>query len=152
VSGLYLDIELLDVYQVREKLRRTGRAVVDMRPALERVANDILRVTAIQFRSQGRRTGGSWKALSDEWVARKLRMGLDPRIGFGTGALERSLTSREDEANVTDVGRLSLSISSALDYAEPFDRERPIMVFTFGDKARWVRECETYIMENFNHG
>lgn len=102
---------------VATKFTRTGDYARDAAPAFENIADFLLQTTETTFESQGRRGGGSWKALTAEWFNRKLRKGWDTRILHKFGDLRRSVTRRGATGQILDVTHNSLRFGSSLDYA-----------------------------------
>jgi phage gpG-like protein len=131
---------------VERNLQVMGRSALDARPALNRIADIIMDAVDMNFESQGRRGGGSWKRVSPGWQARKVREGLDPRIGHATLALRDSMTSRRDPDNVTIITRQRLSIGSNLVYAEPQNVKRPFTTLIEPDMVRIRRTLINHLM------
>lgn len=66
-------------------------------PALEEVIGTMREIEKVVFSSQGRRGGGSWAQLQPATVARKARLGLDPRILRATQRLYDAMTDRNSD-------------------------------------------------------
>jgi phage gpG-like protein len=135
-------------------------AVGHMAPAMEIVADDMMRVVGINFSSQGRRGGGSWKQDDPAWVARKIEYGASPLILQMWGYLYRSMTVRgeaDQRLVVTDEG---VELASELPYANVQDKgggpnniwARPFATFIDTDLVRWTEICEQYIMDAMRAG
>ena len=101
---------------VETKFRKMSRRAADARPAWERVAEIIREGIDKNFRSQGRRGGGSWRRLSRPWAQRKRQAKADPRILFGSGLLHASLTRKGHEDHVYKPTRTSLALGTAVPY------------------------------------
>lgn len=131
------------------KLRRMGTAAVRARPAMRRVAFKLMEIERKVFLAQGRRGGGSWARISDEWLNRKIRMGLDPRINIASGALMRSMSVPEAPHQNLHIGDTRVLLGSDLPYAEAANRERPFTRLTEGDRIELGVIISTYLIEKF---
>src|SRR5438132_10488716 len=103
--------------QVRTSFQRMGFAAANASPAFRSIANLIMEIEAQVFASQGRRGGGSWKRDTVDWLERKMRQRLDPRINIATGALMESVTEPGAEGQVLQITRNRLVFGSSLPYA-----------------------------------
>ena len=100
----YLDIRIFGVPEVKRQLFRGAAAAGNMKPVLEEVGLDMMYVIGLNFASQGRRGGGSWKQLSYKRQHEKAREGIDPRILFGeTHRLYTSATEPGSPENIIQV-------------------------------------------------
>jgi phage gpG-like protein len=145
-------VEALGIRQVQTKFTRMSEAAIDASPVMETLADTMMAIIATIFESQGRRGGGSWKRDSPEWLARKVRMGLDPRINFAGGDLFASMTEPGDPNQILNITPQSVSIGSALEYAEVSNENRPFTKFTQRDKAVMRAEVRSYLMAAWRHG
>lgn len=149
----FLDIELQGARLTRRKLLRGADAAANMKPVLWQIREDMFRIIRINFESQGRRGGGSWKYLDPKTVAAKQRQGLDPRILMAKLKLVHSLTRRGDRNMRSAVANDRIYLRSTLPYAETHeygDEERgiparPFIQFLPTDRVRWVKMCESYL-------
>lgn len=149
-----LQIKVLGHQAVSRKLRRGAAAAVNMRPALWEIREDMFRVIRATFTSQGRRYGGSWKALDPKYVERKLNRGLDPRILIARSKLMDSMTRRGDRNMRSHVTRADITLDTTLPYADTHqygdeDRgiaARPYVRFYPQDRSRWVKILEDHLM------
>lgn len=124
---------------VATKMETLGRRRANMEPVMAAVALKIFEIEDKIFESQGRRGGGSWKADSPDWLARKIRDGLDPRIGHATGELRDSMTEPDAPGQAVHVGRNYVSVGSRLPQAAPSQRNRPFANFMRRDAVA-IRE------------
>lgn len=145
-------INAIGIKLAQTKFNRLGAGRLDARPAMREVGYTMMDIINRIFESQGRRGGGSWRQLTDEWLTRKVNEGLDPRIGYATGALVRSLTNDEDPNNILEVHPQSVSLGSALEYAVPQDENRPYTKFTNRDRKLMVEMVRGYLMTVYKHG
>lgn len=127
-------VHAMGIKQAQVRFNRMGAAAIDARPAFETIADLIMEIEKIIFQSQGRRGGGSWKRLSDPWLKRKVRTGLDPRINFATHALHNAMTVRGDDNQFLHVDRERLIIGAFLPYAATAQKNRPFVKLTVGDR------------------
>lgn len=133
-----------------ERGRRLAR---DMRPPLNKVADDIMRVIRATFMSQGRRYGGSWEFLDKETVQRKAAAGQDPRILIATEKLMNSWTQRGGDQHLKITGDY-IALESQVPYADvhQFGDEdkgipaRPYINFDPRDIHRWTSILERDLM------
>ena len=149
----YLDIRIFGVPEVKRQLFRGAAAAGNMKPVLEEVGLDMMYVIGLNFASQGRRGGGSWRQLTPEWLARKMAAGLSPEILVATGALHDSMTQPGDPDQFYQVTNRSIKLESRLPYAEAHQHgndhlpARPFVHFMPSDRERWVKMCERYLRE-----
>jgi phage gpG-like protein len=151
----FLSIEVFGDKVVQRKLFRGAERAGNMRPALWKVREDMFRVIRATFLGQGRRYGGSWKALSPATVAAKERAGLDPRILIARERLMNSLTVRGNRNMRSSVTRDKINLTSTLEYAEAQNfgtadghvPQRQFIKFYPQDRARWIKICEESLME-----
>jgi len=150
----FLSVKIFGADEVNQMLLNGMRAANNMKPALELVADDLMEVIDINFGSQGRRGGGSWKQLDPYTVERKLHEGELPLILIATSALRDSMTLRGDPNMDLRVSRTEVSLASKLPYANVQDKgggrsdlpARPFATFLDSDVRHWARLCEDYLM------
>jgi phage gpG-like protein len=122
------------------------------RPALEEMAQEMMRIESALFNSQGRRGGGSWKQLKPDTMRRKLFHDKDPRIMHESLRLRHSLTSRDDPENILDITEGSIRFGTGVEYAAAHQEgrgrmpARPIVKFTKHDNARMARILADWVM------
>jgi phage gpG-like protein len=102
---------------VYTRFTRMARDAADASPAFDDVAEELMRITDIQFQSQGRRGGGSWKRLTQKWLNFKVNKGLDPRILHMRGPLRASVTQRGAPGQILKISPTQLDFGSSLSYA-----------------------------------
>lgn len=142
-------VRAMGAKQVATKFERMGIAAVTARPAMETIADMMMRIIGIIFESQGRRGGGSWRRDSVEWLMRKQRLNLDPRIGHATGALRRSMSIRAAEHQILHVDDKMVNLSSDLPYAATQQRNRPFVKFTQRDRYAMRSVVRDYLIGAF---
>lgn len=139
------ELKIFGARQSAEHMLAGAHKITNMRPTLWLIREDIFRIIKATFTSQGRRYGGSWKQISEEWAVRKETQGLDPRILIARGRLLRSWTVRGDRNMRSHVTNDLISLNSTLPYAEvhQFGSEdlgipaRPYINFHQRDLHRW---------------
>jgi phage gpG-like protein len=149
-----LHIKIIGAEETALRLRAAERATINMAPALRKVIADIRRVIRINFESQGRRGGGSWKALDEKYLEWKLSHNRDPRILISRGRLMDSWTKPYSRNKVEIIKNNYMEFSSTIEYAmtqEYGDEERgiparPYLKFLLSDYDRWVRICQDRIV------
>jgi phage gpG-like protein len=133
-------------------LRGKAFRMRNTRPVMEAIAEDMLRVEAAQFDSQGRRGGGSWKRDLPSTVERKLFGDRDPRIMHDRERLRISLTKRDSPDNVLEVTDNTIRFGTRVPYAatHQYGRghipARPIIKFLPRDRERWARMVGEHVM------
>lgn len=137
-----LSIRALGIQQVRRRLFRGAEFLSDPRPALEIVADDVLRSIGATFSSQGRRYGGSWRAISPKWLKWKIDHGKDPRILHMNGTLRAAFSERGAEHQILNVTMTGISLRSDLKYDRRQNEARPFVNFYPQDQKRWVAIME----------
>jgi len=140
-------LEAFGIKQAQTRFERMGYAAFHAEPVMERVITEFRRIIDMTFQSQGRRGGGSWAQDSEEWLARKLRMNLDPRIGLATGALRRSYVVPDDENEDKEVGPNFARLGSLLEYAEVQQEHRPYIKLTKYDKVKIRNMIRSYLID-----
>jgi hypothetical protein len=95
------------------------------KPAMELVAAELFNYEDKLFNSEGRYQGGSWEYISDDWVARKLARGLDPRIMHATLALRDAMSIPGAPHQDFKVTNRDVILGTDLKYAHPADAKRP---------------------------
>lgn len=139
-------VEAMGVKAVSTKFTRMAEASVDVRPALMTITELIYAIEVQVFNGQGRRGGGSWKRDTPEWLAQKMRLGLDPRINHATGALRRSVTEPDAEGQVHEMTPHSLIFGTTLPQAAPSQENRPFFRFLPNDRALMRNILRDYLM------
>jgi phage gpG-like protein len=128
--------------KIATQFTRMGDDIINASPAFEDVADYLMKTTETTFNSEGRRGGGSWKALTAKWFTRKLRKGWDPRILHKFGDLRESVTRRGATGQILEITDTSLLFGSKLDYAARHQfghrqtPERPFVKVTTVDSVK----------------
>lgn len=144
---------------VSTKFERAARAAMNVKPAFDNVANELMRITETQFESQGRRGGGSWKGLDKKWLFRKTKAGHDPRILHMRGALRRSVTKRKAKGQILIITPDSLTFGTSLPYAARHQfgvpgetPKRPFLRTTKHDRENMRDEIRDHLMKSWSMG
>jgi hypothetical protein len=146
------EIEVMGEKTVIGRMEYMEAAAMDMQPALEEIGFLIMNVMRKMFESGGRRGGGSWAPDDLGWLARKIMMGLDPRVGIATEALMRAFTQPEAPHQEYEVGSHSLHLSSDLSYAAAQQTHRPFVKFTYGDRTEMGNIVRRHLIHAWNAG
>jgi hypothetical protein len=150
VSSYY--IEAQGIRTTIRRLTRMGTAAVRARPAMVKVAALLLEIEGAIFSGQGRRGGGSWKQDTDEWLMRKIRLGLDPRINIASEALMRSMSVDKAPHQLLHIGDTRVLLGSTLPYADKVNEERPFTNILETDKLRMRAIVAEHIKSKMRRG
>lgn len=140
------------------RARNLQKRIINPMLVLNRIADDMMRVIDATFRSQGRRYGGSWHALSPSEVRQKAALRQDPRILIATGALRRAYTKRGDDHQQLIVTPSGITLDSDLAYAEVHQKglgdmpKREFIHFDARDKARWTLMIKRDLAQAYRGG
>ena len=126
--------EALGIRQAKRRFNRLGAAAIDLSPAWAEMLEYFFWMEDSVFTSQGRRGGGSWAEDSTEWLARKAREGLDPRVNFATWALYDAMTELGAEGQIVEITPNSLRFGTDLPEAGPSQRFRTFIKPTESDR------------------
>lgn len=118
-------LEISGDKQLERELLRVGDRAIEAKPALESIADYWMRLTVLQFNTEGRHASGGWRPLKPETLRRKAAAGLDMRILRATGALFDSLTDRDDPELILNVSETELEYGSRLPYAGAHQNPSP---------------------------
>ena len=141
--------------QAQLRFNRGAAKARDMRSALSKVADDMMRVIRMTFYSQGRRYGGSWTFLKPDTIKQKARKHQDPRILIANEKLMNSFTKRRSRNQILRITADSIELDSKLSYAatHQFGDEgrgipaRPFIAFDPRDERRWAKICEDELLK-----
>lgn len=148
-----IDIDEEGASLVAEHMDESGYAAVHAAPVIQRIYKDLLKNTATQFYSQGRRAGGSWKKLAPSTVRRKGHSA----ILQDTKALIHSVTRPGATYQIwhdTEAGFVFGTDRPHAEVHQHGDRRghvpaRPFLVVTEGDVRRWDRWMMEHITRSF---
>lgn len=148
----FLQIKLFGDVQLRRQLFRGAYVAGDMRPALEEIADDMMRIFGINITSGGRRGGGSWPALKPATIKAKAKEGHDPRPLISSGDLLRAVSVRGAAGQDLRISRNQISLNINLPYAamQRFGGGhgvpgRDYMQILPKDRTGWVRTVERHL-------
>lgn len=94
MPDLNIEIQTYGGRVMRRRLARLENKVRYPRAAFQEAYDRFRELMQIHFGGEGRGPSGPWAPLQDATVARKMRLGLDPRILHETLTLRSSLTSK----------------------------------------------------------
>lgn len=142
------------------KLENLGDAAVNLHKPLSMIVTDMFRIEEQVFKSDGRRGGGSWKALKPETIRRK---GSSQKL-VESGALLKSVTV--PGADYQDVHLLPPGSPDRIEFGT--DRPgaakhqygfkpqnipaRPFIRFTPYDIVRWEKVIMDHLMASYVTG
>jgi phage gpG-like protein len=129
-----------------------------LRPALELIAEDMMRRVNTVFQSEGRQSGtgqfrGRWAPLSPITIRKKAKAGHDLRILHERLPLRTSLTQKGAPNQVLRFSRNALEFGSAEKYADTHQHgrgyipARPFITFGPVDEERWGGIIAMYIVD-----
>lgn len=145
-------IEAVGTKLMETKFNRLGRSAVRARPAMRRVAMILFGIERATFNSQGRRGGGSWKNISSDWLNRKIREGLDPRILHARHLLRNSLSEPGAAHQQLLIGDTRVVLGTDLPYAARQNRERPFAKITKKDELLMRAVVREHLMQAWRRG
>lgn len=119
---------------------------------MEAILRRLMQIIGQTFESQGRRGGGSWPQITEEWLRRKQRTGLDPRIGHATHALRESVSIWGAEHQIREVGPNIAKLGSELPYADTQQRHRPFIKLTKTDKVGMRNIVRAWLINAWRSG
>lgn len=152
MGAMLIEYDAVQFRRIIGNFERLSAAAEDTRPVMVDVAAIMMAALGKQFESGGRRGGGSWKSLTVEWLTRKQRMNLDPRIGFATHRLFKSVTEVGAEGQTLEIGDNFVHLETTLPYARTQQEHRPFARFTAGDRLAMRRRIATYLFEAWQAG
>jgi phage gpG-like protein len=127
-------LEAMGTKEVKTRFERMGLAAMYAEPTMWTVVRRLMEIISLTFESQGRRGGGSWSAITQEWLLRKQRLGLDPRIGHATLSLRNSVTKEGAAHQDLEVTHSYARLGSFLPYADTQQHHRPFIKLTPTDR------------------
>lgn len=143
-----------DFEKLAEKLTAGASTAVDTFPAMFKITEDMLRIEGEIFGSQGRRGGGSWKALQPDTAKRK----GDTKILMGTQdeSLFKSLTIRGAQFQILNVDNTVIEFGTERPYAYVHQTgsawhipRRPFLKFLPTDIDRWSNMLLDHLIAPF---
>lgn len=142
--------ETLGLQQAKVRFNRLGASVIDMSGAWESMLQFFFWIEDSTFKSQGRRGGGSWAQLTDDWLMRKSRMGLDPRINFATWDLYDAMTILGSPGQIIEMTPQSLSLGTDLPQAGPSQKFRAFVKPTKTDRIEMANIIRDHFRKAWN--
>ncbi len=127
-------------------LKRIGGRAGSVLPVADQVHALLMRAIDYQYGRGGPAVGG-WKPDAPSTVARKIRLGLDPRVMHETGRLRASLTNKDHPDHVFRATRSGLVISTKVPYAgDLLDGGRPPVIVSKTATDRAAKMISDYIL------
>lgn len=142
-------MKALGIKGVNMRFERAGIAAVEAKPAMETIAEMMFAIFEQIFNSGGRRGGGSWHQDTDEWLTRKAREGLDPRVNHASLALRKAMTVRDADHQELVITHTTVDLRNDLPYSETANRFMPFVRFLPSDKLAMRNIIKDYLVEAF---
>lgn len=155
---MQITIDVFGDVQVSRNLMRFRDRAMNMIPAFQIEADLFLRHESKQFDSQGAYASGGWAPLAASTIARKARLGQDPRILHATLAMRRSLTVKGAPGQIRRIRRDSMEVGTSVKSPKGFPypavhqrggghvpRRRPVE-FRESDKREMIRRIQHYLV------
>jgi phage gpG-like protein len=123
-----IDVQIFGEQIVRRRLVRFEHGAVDASLALREVVRILRSSTVANFASRGASSGSRWRDLAPSTVARKRRLGLDPRILRATHRLFNSIIgsgSPGGDEHIEEIGPDSLRWGSTVPYGVYHGSSKP---------------------------
>ena len=145
--------------QISRMIRRFADDVKDLRPPFREIADDFLEIEQRQFESGGQSGSGGWEPVQPRYTATKERAGFGSRTLVRTRALMESLTDAGAPGAVRRIEKLELTMGTRVRSASGFPyplahqtgtsrmQARPPIELNEGDKRRWMRFIQRYLVE-----
>jgi hypothetical protein len=111
---MQVDVVVSGDRQAGALIDRLSRRLEDSTPAMHSLVDQLLEVEQERFAGRGVR----WRRLSAATRRIKAQQHLDPRPNVATGALMRSLTTRDAPGQVVRVTPTSLTFGTSVWYAK----------------------------------
>jgi hypothetical protein len=140
----------LGIEEAKVRFNRLGAAAIDLAPAWAEILQYFYWIEDATFQSQGRRGGGSWAEDSEDWLAQKARMGLDPRINFATWALYDAMTLPDAPGQKIHMTPASLEVGSDLPQAGPSQQFRTFVKLTPQDRVEFAELMKRHFIRAWN--
>lgn len=140
--------------RVAAKLNLGADRALNNEEPMWNIVEDLFKVEAAIFSSQGRRGGGSWKRLSPDYAKRK----GNTKILKGTTdeTLFRSLTEQDAPFQILHVDNTGIEFGTDRPFAAVHQEgsrtnpRRPFIRFTQFDINRWNQILATHLMVPFH--
>lgn len=142
--------------RVAAKLNLGADAALDNEAPMLKIVEDLFKVEAAIFASQGRRGGGSWAKLKEDTIRRK--GSTEILKGTHDELLFKSLTEPEAEFQILHVDRTGIEFGTDRPFAAVHQTgsskrnipRRPFMRFTQFDMNRWNAILGAHLMAPFH--
>jgi phage gpG-like protein len=142
-----LFIEAVGLREAEMRFHNLARHGTDTIPVMVEISRIMMHAIAQNFESQGRRGGGSWRRLSEQWARYKEDHALDPRIGYATHELVESLTVERAPHQILEISPDMVRLSSDLPYVGTQQAHRPFARFTASDRRLMGEMVKDYFIE-----
>lgn len=134
----------------KQRFNRLGAAAINLAPAWEEMLQFFFYIEDATFLSQGRRGGGQWAEDSEDWLARKARDGLDPRINFATWALYDAMTESGAPGQIVEIMPNALKFGTDLPEAGPSQKYRTFIKPTESDRRTMAHIIKDHFVRAWN--
>lgn len=156
MAGGFLDITFSvdGVDEVRQSFVTWGKAIEDLTPAWQAVADDVRADFMLNMIGEGSLFAGGWAPLAESTLTEKRRAGYGAMpILWRSGDLGESLVTAGAEGNVSIIGPDGVTLGTAIRYAS-FHQQgttkmpaRKIVGLTWQRKSGVVKRLGDYVRE-----
>lgn len=143
-------VHIFGIPETVASLNRGIKSQYDLSDPLEKIAEDTTDVIKINFSSEGRRGGGSWKFLKEDTIRRRGFSGSILRV---TDRLYESVAIFRGPGQTVHITAKKFTISTSVPYAatHQYGRDkipaRPYVQFVPGDRTRWSNIIQRHLIE-----
>jgi phage gpG-like protein len=113
--GFNVKVDVFGEQILHRRMVRFEAGLIDASDAFREIITILRSSTVANFASRGASSGSRWRDLAPSTVARKRRLGLDPRILRATHRLFNSLV-KEGSEHVERIGPVSMRWGSRVPY------------------------------------
>jgi phage gpG-like protein len=129
-SSFNVKVEVFGEQIVHRRMVRFEAGLIDASDAFREIITLLRASTVANFRTRGVSGGSRWRDLAPATVARKRRLGLDPRILRATHRLYNSFVS-DGADHVEEVGPVSMRWGSRVPYGIYHGSSQPRRVIPY---------------------
>lgn len=141
------EFEILGTTQFRRAFNRVGDHISDLRDVWARVQPAFYKIEEEQFKSEGVKGGGRWKALSPAYAKRKRRLYPGKPILQASGKLYAAMTSESPDSILIKT-KDEFAVGTSLPYALAHQKgsgklpKRPVVSFSNSQKKELQKEMQ----------
>jgi len=149
MAGFQFRVEVKGEEQIARAFSRFGESVSDLSEAFREIADDFHKIEANQFESEGGYGSGGWKPLSVAYAKRKP---LGRPLLVLSGLMKESLVG-ETPYSIEKIQPLEARLGTKVPYAIYHQTgttkmpKRPLIQLTEGDKSRWLKIIQRYLVK-----